>query len=414
MNIAARPSPAGRTPPDREERSGDPKVRIVLFDDFATAEPTWRRLAEAQPLATPYQRFEWIEHWFTHVGRLEGATPLVVAGLDGDDAPLFILPFVSLRRCGCHVARFCGGNHSNLNMPMWRPEAGLAATQVDAVLAEIAAIRDIDLFALHGQPQIWQGVPNPFAALARQPSPDDVFTGLLDGDESMPHLPSGMRKKGRKLTKLEGFRYAMAATPDEADHILQAFRTQKAARFAKQGIRNVFEDAGVMPFIHAACLDGIVEGRPVIELHALAGAGEVLAIVGGVSNAHRFSVMFNSITAGDYARMSPGIILMSKIVAACAQRGIASYDLGAGQAHYKSYFCSGAEQRFDSFIPFSGRGRLLAAAYQASGAVRRSLKSSPALMNAFQAVRRWTTAAAGRPGAGEPADRDRSPTRDGE
>jgi CelD/BcsL family acetyltransferase involved in cellulose biosynthesis len=105
--------------------------------------------------------------------------------------------------------------------------------------------------------------------------------------------------------------------------------------------------------------------------------------------------MFNSITAGDYARMSPGIILMSKIVAACAQRGITSYDLGAGQAHYKKYFCSGAEQRFDSFIPFSARGRLLAVACRASGTLRRSLKSSPALMNAFQVVRRWTTAAAG-------------------
>ncbi len=395
MNIAARPSPAGRTPPDRDGRSGDGTARIVLYDDFAAAEPVWRRLDEARPFATPYQRFEWISHWFAHVGRLEKVTPLIAAGLDRDDTPLFILPFVRSRHYGCHVAGFCGGTHSNLNIAIWRPEADLAAMRVGAVLAEIAALRDIDLFALLGQPQIWRGVPNPFATLARQPSPDDVYMGLLDGGESMPHLPSGMRKKGRKLTKLDGFRYAMAATADEADHILQAFRTQKATRFAKQGIRNVFEDAGVMPFIRAACLDGIAEGRPVIELHALAGAGEVLAIVGGVSNAHRFSVMFNSITPGDYARMSPGIILMSKIVAACAQRGITSYDLGAGQAHYKKYFCSGAEHRFDSFIPFSARGRLLAVACRASGTLRRSLKSSPVLMNAFQAVRRWTTAAAG-------------------
>ena len=58
----------------------------------------------------------------------------------------------------------------------------------------------------------------------------------------------------------------------------------------------------------------------------------------------------------------------------------------------KDYFCSASEQRFDSFIPFSARGRLLAAACQASDALRRSLKTTPALMSALQAMRRWTGA----------------------
>ena len=393
MNIAARPSPAARTPPDREARPGDAAVRIVLFDDFAAAAPAWRQLEAARPFITPYQRFEWISHWFAHVGRPDGATPLIVAGLDGGDAPLFILPLVRTRWRGCHVASFCGGSHSNLNMPIWRDEAA-AATQVRGVLSDIAAARGIDLFALRGQPQVWRGVPNPFAALPRQPSPDDVHNGTLDPTtQSAPRLPRGMRKKARKLAKLDGFGYAMAATPDDADRILQAFRIQKATRFAKQGIRNVFEDRGVMDFIRAASVDGIADGHPVIELHALAGDGEILAIVGGVSYAQRFSVMFNSITAGDHSRLSPGIVLMSNILAACAQRGITSFDLGAGHAAYKTYFCSGAEQRFDCFIPFSQRGRLLAAAWRTSDALRRSLKTNAGLMNVLAIVRRWTTAA---------------------
>jgi CelD/BcsL family acetyltransferase involved in cellulose biosynthesis len=182
----------------------------------------------------------------------------------------------------------------------------------------------------------------------------------------------------------------MAETADDVDRLLAAFWPQKAARFAKQGIRNLFENPGVADFIRAACLDGLTQGRPAIELYALEGGGEIVAVVGGVSNRHRFSVMFNSITAGVYARMSPGILLMAHIVAACARRGMTSLDLGAGHASYKSDFCSGSEQRFDCFIPFSARGRVLAAACQASDAVRRSLKVTPVLMNALQAVRRWT------------------------
>jgi len=177
------------------------------------------------------------------------------------------------------------------------------------------------------------------------------------------------------------------------DRVLAAFWPQKAARFAKQGIHNVFDDRGVKDFIHAGCRDGLDEGRPAIELHALEGGGDMLAIVGGVADAERFSVMFNSITDTEHARLSPGIILMADIVAACARRGLTSYDLGAGHAPYKDYFCSGSAQRFDSFIPFSARGRLLAAACQASDALRRSLKTTPALMSALQTMRRWTTGA---------------------
>jgi CelD/BcsL family acetyltransferase involved in cellulose biosynthesis len=387
MNIAARPKPADRSPPDRNERTGG--MRLAFFDDFRAAEPIWRRLEADAAFASPYQRFEWVSHWFAHVGRTEGDVPLLVAGLDATEQPLFILPFISARRFGCRVVRFCGGLHSNLNLPIWRTGPPPAA----ALLAEIAERRHVDLFALLGQPQTWQGVPNPFGALTRQPSPDDVYTGSLDaaGPHYVPHLPSGMRKKQRKLMRMEGFVYHMAETPAEVERVLAAFRAQKAVRFARQGIRNVFADAAVAAFIRAACLDGLSNGRPAIELHTLVGGGEMLAIVGGVSNARHFSVMFNSITDTARARLSPGIILMAHIIAGCAQRGIASFDLGAGHAPYKSYFSTGSERRFDCFVPFTPRGRVLAAAYGRSAAMRRSVKMNPALMSALQTMRRWTT-----------------------
>jgi CelD/BcsL family acetyltransferase involved in cellulose biosynthesis len=393
MNISARSRAAGGFLPQPEARSGRP--RLELFDAFVAAEPLWRQLELGEPLATPYQRYAWIRHWFDHVGRRDGVDPLVVAGIDRDGATAFIIPLIRELRHGCAVARFCGGSHANLNMAMWRSEgaADLTEAQVVGLLGDVAQARDIDLFALLGQPPSWRGVRNPFAALRRQPSPDDVYIGALDPAGTLPHLPSGMRKKARKLEKLDGFRYFMAQTPDEVDRILAAFWPQKAVRFAQQGIHNVFDDQGVKSFIHAACRDGLEHGAPAIELHALEGDGDMLAIVGGVADHQRFSVMFNSITDGDHARKSPGIILMADIIAACVQRGFESYDLGAGHAPYKDYFCTGSEQRFDCFIPFTARGRLLAAACQASDALRRSLKSTPALMSALHAMRRWTTGA---------------------
>jgi CelD/BcsL family acetyltransferase involved in cellulose biosynthesis len=394
MNISAPSTAAGPFASDCLERSSIHLARIEMFDDFAAAEQMWLRLERALPLATPYQRFDWLANWYWHIGRRTGVEPLIALGLDRNDAPMFILPFIRERRHGCHIARFCGGSHSNLNMAIWRPDVAVnpARPQVVGLLEGVAAARSIDLFALLGQPSVWCGVQNPFATLSRQPSPDDVYVGTLDpaAPQFKPRLASRMRKKQRRLMQLAGFHFGMAETPNDVDRFLAAFWPQKAARFAKQGIRNVFENPGVTDFIRAACLDGLAQGRPAIELYALEGGGEIFSVVGGVSNRHRFSVMFNSITAGAYARMSPGILLMDDIVADCAKRGMTSFDLGAGHASYKSYFCSGSEQRFDCFVPFSARGRVLAAAYQASDALRRSLKATPTLMNALQAVRRWT------------------------
>ena len=371
-------------------------ARLEVFDDFAAARPLWRRLELALPLMTPYQRYEWLAHWHRHIGRMQGVEPLIIAGIDGDDVPMFILPFVRERRQGCHVAGFGGGSHSNLNMAIWRTDvaAALDRTALANLLRDVAEVGQIDLFALLGQPQTWRSLRNPFAMLPWQPSPDDVYTGKLDScsPQSKLRLPASIRKKQRKLMRLENYRFGAAKTTDDVDRILNAFWPQRAARFAKMRIRNVFENPGVTGFIRTGCLDGLGEQRPALELYALEAGGEILAVVIGVSDRDRFSAMFNSITAGDRGRHSPGIILFAHVAADCATRGIDSIDLGAGNAPYKEYFCDQPERRFDCFVPMSRRGQVLSAALRASRIVKHAVKTNPAAMIALQAIRYWTGA----------------------
>ena len=92
------------------------------------------------------------------------------------------------------------------------------------------------------------------------------------------------------------------------------------------------------------------DGRPLIELHALEGGGEVLALYGAVVDPYRFSAMFNTYTLSPHARHSPGLILLQHMIGACAQRGARSFDIGVGRAHYKSFFCKEPEPLFDTFL----------------------------------------------------------------
>jgi CelD/BcsL family acetyltransferase involved in cellulose biosynthesis len=381
-------------PPSGRLRAKSPRAalaRIEVFRDLAATQPLWNELTKTDALTTPYQRFEWAAQWHHHVGLARKASPLIVVGFDDGETPQFILPLILERRHGAGVAAFFGGKHSNLNMPVFTAAAAadLPPDRLARMLREIAAAHGIDLFALTGQPPLWQGIANPFAALPFQRSADDVYFGtLLPAQPMPPRLPSGMRKKERQLSRMPGFRYGVATTATEVDRILAFFRAHKAVRFGTHGIHNVFEDRGVMNFIADACHDGLAAGRPVIELHALEAGGDVLAIIGGVRDGTRFSVMFNSITTSPYARKSPGIILTWHVIANCAARGIVSYDLGAGRADFKSHFCTGAEFRFDCYLPCSLRGQALAAAFSVSNIVKRALKTNDTLMNAVAAVRR--------------------------
>jgi CelD/BcsL family acetyltransferase involved in cellulose biosynthesis len=151
----------------------------------------------------------------------------------------------------------------------------------------------------------------------------------------------------------------------------------------------VFAEPGVAEFLRQACHLRLPCGRQLIEIHALEGGGEVLALYGAIADDHRFSAMFNTYTLGENARHSPGLILVRHMLAACVERGLRGFDLGVGRAHYKSFFCKESEPLFDTFLPLTPRGAWAAPVFRVAFAAKRMIKAKPALWAAVQHLRRW-------------------------
>jgi CelD/BcsL family acetyltransferase involved in cellulose biosynthesis len=386
---------------EREPRAPAPGraglARVEVFTDLVQAEPYWRRLDDGGALATPYQRFDLLEAWQRHVGSRAGVTPLLVAGFDSAGEPLFLWPFGRVRRGGLAVARFLGSKHANFNMGLWRRDflADVTAEHLHEDFAEAArSAGGIDLAVLLSQPLSWDGAANPFALLPHQASVDiSARQNLTGGGDALRGVLSSsmrarLRTKERKLERLPGYRYVLAESEADVERLLERFFALKSAHMAAQGLGNVFAEQGVAEFLRDACRRRLPDGRPLIEIHALEGGGEVLALFGTIADGYRLSSMFNTYTVGGNARHSPGLVLLCHIVGACAARGVRSFDLGVGRAHYKSFFCREPEPLFDTFLPLSGRGRVAAAAFAAAFAAKRGIKHSPALWSAVQLLRR--------------------------
>jgi CelD/BcsL family acetyltransferase involved in cellulose biosynthesis len=372
-------------------------ARVEVLRDLAAAEPIWRSL-QHEAVTTPYQHFDFLAAWQRHVGPHLRTAPFIVVGCDARGRALFLWPLGIRRAHGLVVAEFLGGKHANYNFGLWRKDVArsLAATDLRRLLKTVgAADGGPDLLRLFRQPATWDGTPNPFALLPHQTSVDDCPRLILSGtgEEVLAQQLSGamrsrLRNKERKLQKLPGYRYFRAADAEEALRLLAAFFPAKASHMAAQGLRNVFAEPGMEDFLRALA-DRVAGGeRPLIEIHALEGGGEMLAFFGAISDGRRLSLMFNTYTLSDHARQSPGLILLTRVVASCADRGITSFDLGVGEAGYKAFFCKEPEPLFDSFLPLSAAGHAAAAVERAAFAAKRRIKSTPALYGLVQRARR--------------------------
>ena len=370
-------------------------VHVEVTDRMEDAEPAWRQLCGPDSLATAYQNYDFCALWFRHVGEPSGARPLIVVGRNDAGQPVFVWPLVRRVTTYGTVATFFCGNHANFHTTLWcaNAAAGVRKQDLRAILKSVAS-RDVDVLTLLNQPEQWNGIANPLRRLSHQPSPDQTYGVTLrgTGEEIIarhltPDTRRKFRRKERHLAKLPGYRYVRASTAADVDRYIAEFMTQKAARLSDRGIKNAFHEPGVVEFLRAACLHGLTEGHPLIEIHALDSDTEVLALFSGIHDTRCFSTMFNSYTLSEHARWSPGYTLLLKMIDDCAKRGFDSLNLGIGSAEYKASICDIEGPQFDNIIALTWRGTLYATALRAAYSLKRFIKRRPALASRLHSLR---------------------------
>lgn len=367
-------------------------VAVRVFDRFDAVRSDWLALQDEAPISG-YQRLAWQETFQRHLGGR--STPCIAVIDDAAGRPQAILPFVVSRRAGVATATFIGGKHSNFGMGLWRPAFARSMTSaaLDAMLRQIArqSAVPIDLFALTNQPLSWAGLANPFALLPHRPSPSFGYHLALgpDADAVLQRVVSSasrrkMRRKERALADVGALSFVVAREPEAIARFTETFLAYKATRLAELGIANVFAVPGMRDFIIAAASGE----TPAIELCALMVGDEPVALFGGSIAQGRYSGMFTAMIPGPLQKDSPGEVLLHHLIRDCCERGLAVFDLGAGEAEYKSNICDGVDPLFDQTVPATARGAVAAAALGAMGLAKRRVKQSALLWGLVLKLRR--------------------------
>jgi len=391
MTIAAAVDSRTAEAPARSKATHITRVDVVR--DLAEVEAIWREF-EARQLSTPYQRFDLLAAWQREIGEHESADPFIVVAYDADGRALVLLPLVLRVKHGVRIASFMGGKHTTFNMALWDREFARETTAADlaALLSGLRAKSLADVLSLTQQPRNWQDHLNPFAMFPRQPSANDCpLLSMVPGDPPENRISSSFRRRMKtKERKLQGpgYHYHIANTDADIDRLLDWFFQVKPLRMAEQNLPDVFAEHGVAGFVRKACRAPVPDGGRVIDIHALECDDEVIAIFAGVADGHRFSMMFNTYTMSSRSRYSPGLILMRHIIDHYAERNYRALDLGIGSDEYKRLFCKDDESIFDSFVPLTTRGRVVAIALSGLNRLKRQVKHNHVLLELAQRLRR--------------------------
>ena len=369
-----------------------PPLTTAAFIARVEPDPLDPALWEAVEAGTPYQRLDWVRAYADAFAGPEGFALEVVTLRCRAGRVAALLPLAVGRRHGIRVGAILGGRHANFHLP---PADAAAGAALPACLAEIGRRLGVDALLFTNVPRTWNGRKVPLATLGR-PSPSSGHELALQGTGEATLTAAlskdarkKLRQKERYLAELGPVRHLVAGTPAEVDAVLAAFFAQKAERFAELGIADPFASPAARTFLRDACVSGLEAGRPAVELHALLAGERVVAAFGAAVDERRCSGMFISFNADPaFARCSPGDLLLARIIEASCRRGRTHFDLGVGEAPYKSRFCPDRVDLVDVAVPISRRGRVYLGAVQDIGAAKRWIKANPVAWKTVMLARR--------------------------
>jgi CelD/BcsL family acetyltransferase involved in cellulose biosynthesis len=371
-------------------------ARIAIHSDLAGIEPTWREF-EQQAVATIFQQFDYLSAWFRHIGSRDAITPAVVV-LRTDDAILAILPLAIERGRFLRKLSWLGQNLCDYLCPLMSPDfVALEAHTAKALWQEIVEFMQSqsrfhhDLVELRRMPAFVEGTGNPMLALPTMLHASAAHATTLSGDwESFyrDRRNGKARKQDRsKLNRLGEFGEVALVTPshiaDVAEMLTVLFQ-QKSEALDSKGIADVFAKPGHREFF--LDLATSPHTRHLVHVSALEVGPSLAAINLGFEFRDRYSLFLVSYDRA-FARLSPGVIHLNKLMQRAIERGMRVFDFLVGEQRLKLEWTDRSIALHDYIAASTWRAEPAAAAINLGARAKRFIKQTPAIWTVVKATR---------------------------
>ena len=374
-------------------------VRIAIYEDLTAVEREWRAF-EPHADCTVFQSFDWLSAWQRHIGTCTGVQPAIVVGRDGAGAILFLLPLSVCTTGWARELTWLGSELNDYNAPLLAPAF---PGRIDHVRF-LALWQDItrslqarprlryDIIAFAKMPETVGAQQNPMRFLGGTINPSGAYLTHLSGEWEAFYTgkrSSATRRRDRtkrkKLSEHGEIKFVNPASDDEILNSLDTLMAQKAKSFARMGVGNLFTKPGHTDFYRAIATDPAT--RHVVHISRLdVGAIAAAANLALISRG-RYYHLLASYTDCDLSRFGPGAAHLHDLMHYAIDRGCDIFDFTIGDERYKRDWCDTELKLYDYIAPVTWRGRFVAMPMLAAQRIKRWIKQTPAVWNAFSAAR---------------------------
>jgi CelD/BcsL family acetyltransferase involved in cellulose biosynthesis len=394
-------------------------VTLRVHRDLSTVADDWRQL-EAEGACTVFQTYLWCSAWMRHIGVREGTRPAIVAGHDRDGEILFLLPLAVERRGGVRRLTWLGTDLCDYNAPLLArdfakrvgPDRFLAVWQeIRGLLAADADLR-FDIIALDKMSATVGDQPNPFFSLRTALHPCGAYLTHLGADwESFyrDRRSSATRRRDRvKLKRMAAIGPVEFVTPEDKEGIVEALTElfeHKGKSFARMGVADMFARPGWRDFFIDVATRATADG--LAHVSRLDVGPTIAATNFGLIFRGRYHHILASYRDGEVARFGPGAAHLRELMRYAIERGCSEFDFTIGDESYKREWADTELILYDYRAAATARGFIALLAAISGRRLKRMIKQTPVLWNAFSKGRARAGALfRGKAADGPPADDD--------
>ena len=373
----------------RAEAVARARIAVDATSRFADVAGFWGRLTRSVELDSPGQSLAFVETWAEARQIPERDRLFVTASVDGQ--PVVLLP-LWLRRVGpLKMYTWFPGRHVGCNAPVADLERlrALSTTERRQLWQRIATrIGGADLIYL---PALPHDANAPFAELGQWIDGDTLYRAeFASWDNADKTQRSKSRRKhdrqqGERLDALGAVGFAELTNNDDTVPVIATMFRQRAARFAKMGVKDPFACPKTRAFY-----SGIASPTsPVdVRLHVLRLEGDIVAVRYNVVLGGRMFCLISSMSDDSAIQTgSPGKQCLLRVMQTVFDAGYKSFDMGAGFTDEKRHWCNVQIPVRHHYLPLTPMGRGVAFAHRAFKTVRHRVKSNPALLALAKRVR---------------------------
>ena len=353
-------------------------VRMAFTDSLTEVEPVWRAL-EANGIDSPGQSFDFVRIW-TETFDIPRQNQVYVS-VDIAGRPLMVIALERSRRSGTDRLMPFAGTHVGVNAPLIDRTrmALLSEAERRMIWTRIRETLDADVIQFG---RVLEADAASFSDATCIASDCLHRTEFPDWESCDKQQRTRSRRKhdkqqGQKLAAMGEVTYEEIGADRDANAAIDVLFSDRAARFAAQGIADPFAAPQVRAFYRTIFAEGeTLKG----QMQVLRLNGAIVAARYNLVSGNRMFCLISSMNTDPCLQPgSPGKQILVRLMQSIFGQGISSFDMGAGLTDEKRHWCNVQLPLVEVLMPVTLKGRVFVALSNLWPRLKRAIKRNERL-----------------------------------